>query len=65
MDQALLYMITNQTFAIVIATYLVWWITKKLNGKMDKLANSIDRLNMNIEALINVINNRRGKKDGE
>ena len=34
-----------------IAIYLVYWMTRKMNGKLDRLAESIEKLNHNIEKL--------------
>lgn len=37
---------------LAIAAYLIYWVTKKLNGKFDRLADSVEKLNENIEVLI-------------
>ena len=34
-----------------IAVYLVWWITNKLNSKLDRLIIELSRLNNNLERL--------------
>ena len=65
MESSLMMLATNQTFAIVIAAYLIWWVTRKLNGKLDRLAISIEKLNSNIELLVSVINKNSDKRDGE
>jgi len=50
--------IQNGGLAIVIAIYLIHWITKKLDKKLDMLIDSINRLNINIEKLINHVAER-------
>jgi hypothetical protein len=50
--------IQNGGLAIVIAIYLIFWITKKLDKKLDMLIDSINRLNINIEKLINHVAER-------
>lgn len=50
-DQDLLN-ILREGGGIVIAAYLVWWMTRKLNGKFDRLTGSVERLNENIETLL-------------
>lgn len=35
-----------------IAVYLVWWITNKLNSKLDRLVNELSRLNSNLERMV-------------
>lgn len=44
--------IANQGVAVFIAIYLIYFITKKLNSKLDRLIESIQVLNNNIEKLI-------------
>jgi hypothetical protein len=38
-----------QAGGLGIAAYLVWWMTKKLNGKFDKLTAAVEKLSDNIE----------------
>ena len=52
MNASFMEAITNYGLAVVIAGYLVWWITKKLNSKLDTLTQNIAQLNTNIERLI-------------
>ena len=33
---------------IILSVYLVYWITNKLNSKLDKLVNAVQELNNNI-----------------
>jgi uncharacterized protein YoxC len=37
--------------AVVIAVYLVYWITNKLNGKIEDLKNAVIELSMNVQSL--------------
>ena len=37
---------------LAMAAYLVFWLTRKLNGKFDRLADSVEKLNHNIETLV-------------
>ena len=55
MNYDLLDSIVNLGFSIAVAGYLIWWITKKLNSKLDRIARSLDELNRNIDKLIEVI----------
>ena len=55
--------------AIVIAVYLVYWITNKLNSKLETLVDAVNELskhvqglNMNIEKLLNHLSSN--KKNG-
>ena len=55
--------------AIVIAVYLVYWITNKLNSKIEDLKNAVielsknvQSLNINIEKLLNHLSSN--KKNG-
>jgi len=55
--------------AIVIAMYLVYWITNKLNSKLETLVDAVNELskhvqdlNMNIEKLLNQLSTT--KKNG-
>ena len=52
MDTSFFELIANYGLALVISVYLVWWITSRLNGKIDRLANSLDKLNESINRLI-------------
>lgn len=38
-----------------IAVYLVMWITKKLNGSIDRLIEKIDKLGKKIDVLVEVL----------
>ncbi len=44
---------------VAITLYLVYWVTKKLNGRLEKLNNAIEELNKNFEMLIILL-----KKEG-
>ena len=46
-------LVANLGFAVGIGTYLVYWMTTRLNGKMDKLSNGIEKLNENVNKLNN------------
>jgi hypothetical protein len=55
--------------AIVIAVYLVYWVTARLNSKLDVLINAVNdlsknvqNLNVNIEKLLNHLSS--SKKNG-
>jgi len=37
--------------AIVISVYLVYWITTKLNNKLDTLINAVNELSKNVQSL--------------
>ena len=37
--------------ALGIVAYFVWWLTQKLNGKVDRLANALDKLADAVEQL--------------
>lgn len=52
MYSSIFELIANYGLALVISVYLIWWVTSKLNGKIDRLVNSIDELNENIKHLI-------------
>ena len=55
MDYNLIDMIVNLGFAVAVATYLIYWTTRSLNGKLNDLKNSIEKLNNNIDKLIEVL----------
>jgi hypothetical protein len=40
-----------QAGGLGIAAYLVWWLTRGLNGKLERLTGAISRLTEQIEAL--------------
>jgi len=52
-DEYIVKAIQDTSVALVIATYLVYWVTRKLDKKIDLIINSIDRLSKSIEKLIN------------
>ncbi len=52
MDASFMEAVANYGLAIVIAGYLVWWVTNKLNSKLDRLTQSIENLNQTIQHLI-------------
>jgi peptidoglycan hydrolase CwlO-like protein len=37
--------------AIGIAVYLVYWVTTKLNSKLDTLVNAVNELSKNVQSL--------------
>jgi len=49
----------NYGIAGFLAIYLTYFITNKLNSKLDNLANKIDKLNNSIEKLVVIINAQR------
>jgi len=51
MDTAWITAVSNLGLGAVVTIYLVWWITRKLNGKLDRLATALDKLNENMERL--------------
>ena len=51
----LLDWVSTYGVGIAIAVYLVWWVTTKLNGKLDRLAQSTDKLSDKIDELRNEI----------
>ncbi len=51
MSQDIVSLIANYGVAVAISVYLVYWITTKLNSKLDELTKQIEKLNMNIEKL--------------
>lgn len=54
-DIQILTIFLNYGIPSGIAIYLVWWITKSINGKLDRLISSIDKLSDRIDKLIYVI----------
>lgn len=54
--------------AVVIAVYLVYWITNKLNGKIEDLKNAVIELNKNVQSLNTniekLLNHLSSKKNG-
>jgi hypothetical protein len=46
--------VQNYGIAVAIALYLMYWITSKLDKKLDALIESYNKLNNNIEKLINL-----------
>lgn len=44
--------ILRELGGIGIAGYLVYWLTRKLNGKFDRLTTSVEKLNDSIESLV-------------
>lgn len=57
-DISVIQSIVNIGIASGIAVYLVFWITKSLNGKLNDLKNEISKLNTNIEKLIYILEER-------
>ena len=53
--QSLFEMLTKYGVPIILSIYLVYWITSKLNGKMDRLTSKLDDLNNSINNLSNRI----------
>ena len=51
MDPSFLTDVANYGLAVVIAVYLVWWVTKNLNSKLDRLAQNMEQLNNNMKQL--------------
>ena len=55
--QQLFSLIATYGVPIVLSVYLVYWITSRLNSKLDKLINAFNELNNNIVRLIEKIDN--------
>jgi len=53
----------NYGLGAFIAVYLVYWVTKSLNGKLDKLKESLDSLKESIDRLRAVIEVRLDDRD--
>jgi len=49
----------NYGIAGFLAVYLTYFITNKLNSKLDRLADKIDKLNNSIEKLVVLIDAKR------
>jgi hypothetical protein len=56
--EELLPLVSQYGVAIVIALYLVYWVTSKLDRKLDALIESYSRLNNNIEKLISLFTSK-------
>jgi hypothetical protein len=41
-----------QAGGLGLAAYLIWWLTKKLNGKFDRLAEAVESLDESIKELL-------------
>ncbi len=50
----------NLGLAGFLSIYLVWFITNKLNAKLDKLIEKIDKLSDSIEKLLVLMDAQRG-----
>ncbi|RLG80408.1 MAG: hypothetical protein DRO40_11245 [Thermoprotei archaeon] len=50
----------NYGIAGFLAVYLTYFITNKLNSKLDRLADKIGKLNNSIEKLVVLIDAQRG-----
>jgi len=48
-------LVGNVGVAGAIAVYMVWWVTRKLNSKIDRLNASIEKLTDTINTLIDKI----------
>lgn len=53
--QQLFSLIATYGVPIVLSVYLVYWITSRLNSKLDKLISAFNELNNNIVRLIEKI----------
>ena len=51
MEVDLIQLLTTNGLAVAIATYLVWWITNRLDRKLDDLTNAIKELSNAINTL--------------
>jgi hypothetical protein len=50
--------VSQYGIAVAIALYLVYWITSKLDKKLDALIESNNKLSTNIEKLITLVTQR-------
>ena len=55
METDIVTLIANYGVPAGICVYLVLWITRKLNNKLDKLTESINTLNNKFDTLIRII----------
>ncbi|OYT55257.1 MAG: hypothetical protein B6U76_06615 [Desulfurococcales archaeon ex4484_217_2] len=51
MEVDLIQLLTTNGLAVAIAIYLVWWITNRLDRKLDDLTNAIKELSNAINTL--------------
>ncbi|RLG74350.1 MAG: hypothetical protein DRO23_07000 [Thermoprotei archaeon] len=51
MEVDLIQLLTTNGLAVAIAIYLVWWITNRLDKKLDDLTNAIKELSNAINTL--------------
>jgi len=56
--QELFSLLATYGVPIVLSVYLVYWITNKLNGKLEKLSTTMEDLSRNIQRLIDIIERR-------
>jgi len=58
----LIQLLTTNGLAVAIAIYLVWWITNRLDRKLDDLTNAIKELSNAINTL-KILISRNGEKE--
>jgi hypothetical protein len=56
--ETILTWVQNYGIAVAIALYLMYWVTSKLDKKLDALIESCNKLNHNIEKLITLVTQR-------
>ena len=60
MDKSLVELVSNTVFPVAVATFLLWWVTSKLNGKLDRLGDAINDLKEVLEELVDKVVGRDG-----
>jgi len=63
MEMDLIQLITTNGLAVAIAVYLVYWITNKLDRRIEKLTEAINKLTEAVNTL-KVIVDRERNHDG-
>ena len=54
MELDVIALISNYGFPIAVSTYLILFITRRLNSKLDKLINEMEKLNKNLQTIMQV-----------
>ena len=60
-----LQLISTQGVAVVLAIYLVWWITDRLSKKLDNLTDAINNLTKAVNTLKVIVDRGREHDGGE
>lgn len=63
MEMDLIQLITTNGLAVAIAVYLVYWITNKLDKRIEKLTEAINKLTEAVNTL-KILVDRGRKHDG-